>query len=431
MNSHLNLFRSYSREDRNNQLENDLTRALALCLSEDTLFLHEVLKYVLENRKGTYEQLFGQLSSDANFEIDIQRDVSKMDSFSHLFAVSLSGCKMDCNSFFSSKHDKEYDPITDLIIMINDIAVIFEVKPNNTDCTNQLYNQALNALGTAITTQDVTPVDLNWKDLMDRVIKISYFQKAIGSPSRFLSDFIEIIQHHNAAWLPILPFKSQTVNGNTFKLYERLKAAIHMSGIPSIKYSDRTGIAVNYPWASEILFDFLTYNGNSYLRVNIWPGNTKGQGRKLFPQTGEPKFKDKLLVSSVDYKVKKAFHIKFTHFQKYIAHLEGDNNDLVHPTIINAENFRKISGRKKKNNWDKVEHFFDQYFKNDFAWKDKSKWKDNFLNSNRSYFDLTLGYHLYIDIPFTVLQQIDVDKEDYTPIISFLKEIESQFKNIV
>jgi hypothetical protein len=32
MNKHLNLFTSYSKDDRNYQLENDLTRALAISL---------------------------------------------------------------------------------------------------------------------------------------------------------------------------------------------------------------------------------------------------------------------------------------------------------------------------------------------------------------------------------------------------------------
>ena len=46
MNRHLNLFKTYTKEDRNYQLENDLTRAFAITLLENQLFLHEVLKQI-------------------------------------------------------------------------------------------------------------------------------------------------------------------------------------------------------------------------------------------------------------------------------------------------------------------------------------------------------------------------------------------------
>ena len=48
MNKHLNIFSSYSKEDKGYKLENDLTRALAICLQEDKLLFHEVLKKIFD-----------------------------------------------------------------------------------------------------------------------------------------------------------------------------------------------------------------------------------------------------------------------------------------------------------------------------------------------------------------------------------------------
>ena len=42
MNKHLNIFTTYAKDNRTYQLENDLTRSLAICLQEDALFFHEV-----------------------------------------------------------------------------------------------------------------------------------------------------------------------------------------------------------------------------------------------------------------------------------------------------------------------------------------------------------------------------------------------------
>ena len=44
MNSHLNIFKTYTATDREHQLENDLTRALAICFQEDPLFFHKILE---------------------------------------------------------------------------------------------------------------------------------------------------------------------------------------------------------------------------------------------------------------------------------------------------------------------------------------------------------------------------------------------------
>lgn len=68
MNKHLNFFNSYSKDERNYQLENDLTRALAICLQEDNLLLHEILKTIFT---GTpfYNQLFDEYSKDNKINI--------------------------------------------------------------------------------------------------------------------------------------------------------------------------------------------------------------------------------------------------------------------------------------------------------------------------------------------------------------------------
>ncbi len=51
MNAHLNVFKTYTKKERTHQLENDLTRALAICLQEDPLFFHEILKLIFEDSK--------------------------------------------------------------------------------------------------------------------------------------------------------------------------------------------------------------------------------------------------------------------------------------------------------------------------------------------------------------------------------------------
>lgn len=429
MNSHLNIFKSYSREDRGYQLENDLTRALAICLAEDSLLLHEILQFIL---KGKFDKLFADHSHDSNVMIDIQKNVSDLNGFSHLFAVSLSEFKMNTETFYNCEHNANYDPITDLVIIVNDITIIFEVKPNAIDCTSQLYNQAYNANDKIVSRDMVTPIDLNWKDLMELIIKISNFHKTTGKPSRYLNDFIDLIKNHNYRWLPQNPFSKLTFK-NLNKAYERLDAGILNAQSTSVGYNDRHGFSVNFNWASEILFDCIndTINNKKFLRCYIWPGNTKGQGWSLFPKNGEPNFKKSVFLSGRNYEINKVFHLKFTHFQKYFTCLEGTEDDLLLP-LVNAENFRSISGRKKKNlnQWNTLEFFFDNHFKPEYDWRGKCGWT-KILESNRSYFDLAFGYCLSIDIPLDELQKIDTNRDDLLPLSNLLDEVKNEFEKIL
>ena len=89
MNSHLNIFKTYTNSFRTFQLENDLTRALAISLQEDSLFFHEILKEVFLDTKF-YSQLFDSLENDATISIDIQKRASQITDYEHIFAITLS-----------------------------------------------------------------------------------------------------------------------------------------------------------------------------------------------------------------------------------------------------------------------------------------------------------------------------------------------------
>ncbi len=430
--NHLNLFRSYSREDRGYQLENDLTRAFALCLQEDALLLHEVLKFIFKKKTSTYKQLFSQSSEKANIQIEIQKRIADLEEFTHLFAVSLSEFPLNESAFFEGKNEYHGEPITDLMIAVNDMVIIVEVKPNYTDCAAQLYHQAKIACENHIDKSKVTPVDMNWKNLMEIVMLVANFNQMVGKPSRFVNDFITLIRNHNAAWLPQLPFSQQPNTKFSFKSYERLDAGVAQAKTEPVGYNDRHGFSVDFGWASEILFDFICEDGNPVLRTYIWPGNTKGQGWHLFGGGSEPEFKDFITIRSKTYGVHKAFHLKFTHFQKFISALDG-TDEVVLKKIVNAENFREVSGRQKRDSghWEQLASFFDAHFKPNFDWRTKCGWNENFINSGRSYFDISFGYCLTVDVPFGLLQEIDTDRNNLEPLAKLLDEIVDEFRNIL
>lgn len=426
MNKHLNLFTSYSKDDRNYQLENDLTRALAISLQEDSLLLHELLKKIFSGTKF-YSTLFDEFSRENKVNIEIQKEVSSLEEFEHIFAVSLTSSVMDVDNFFNKSHHTAYDPICDLVITINSVVIIVEVKRDNTDCTNQLYNQIYNALkGTGIDnvtkSEPVTPVDFNWHKLMELVVNVNNYHKNTNSNNRFLKDFIQYVREHNYNWLPEVSISSLNPD-NRNAIYKRVKTAISNSKIHNLT-TDRIGFKFPKPYADELIYD-ITDNGD--LVILLYPANTKSQGYHIFNRSEIPQFKEEIILNGVIYKTFIGFHIKFSSFQKYFTGLWFSEEQLNQP-LYTKENFNKHTGRKKRgNDWVAIEQLFDKSFKESYDWRKNANWKIKVKDSGRNQFDLSFGYEVSVRIPFKVLREVDNKKEDINNLKVLVEDIYNEF----
>lgn len=431
MNSHLNIFKSYAKVNRSYQLENDLTRALAISLQEDTLFFHEVLKEILKD-SNFYDQLFESSESAANLNISIQTKASKISNFEHIFAISLSEYSM--SDFWAQEHNKNYDPICDLVIQINNIVLVFEAKRDNVDCTAQLYNQILNITRTENEQlvfnkenygKSITPFDLSWPRLMTIAVKVYNFERTVNIQNRFLSDFIDLIKQHNFRWLPE-PCIAALQAHDKFSILRRLESAIveidKNNEIKKLNYNDRLGFELDKHWAKEILMDI---DENGSLLVSIYPGNTKGQGYSLFEKN--PSFCDMLNIFEDKYKTKYNYHIKFSSFQKYFQGLWFSEAKLKKP-LYTRENFFKYAGRKHRGDqWEQISSLFDEHL--NYDWRKQCDWNNSVLLSGRNQFDISFGYKVSIAIPFQNLKSLDPKQSELNSLINFLIEIHHRFSN--
>ncbi|WP_143961336.1 hypothetical protein [Litoribacter populi] len=427
MNRHLNVFKFFSKEDRNYQLENDLTRAFAICLQEDNLFFHEVLKHLF-NESNYYNQFFEDIDRNSEITVEIQKKVNAIGEFNHLFAVSLSESLMDCEDFWSQHPGTENDPIVDVVIRINDVVIIIEAKRNGVNCTAQLFNQAhnlhrQNKLAELDFKKSVTPIDLNWPSLMELAIKILSFEKATQNINRFLYDFIHLIKIHNYRWLPEPPISSLS-SDNKKAIKRRIESAVQELGKiddhPLL--SNRLGIQFQKPWAQEILFS-ITDEGS--LVASIYPGNTKSQGHFIFQN--DPKFNTHIEIDGIEYPLEQIHHIKFTSFQRYFAGLFFTEEVLSSP-LYTKKNFNQYTGRKKRGqDWKQIEVLFDNVFTQDYNWKKHCQWNDKIMNSGKNQFDISFGYEISLNIPFEKLKAIDNDKSDLTGLVNLLNRIVKAF----
>lgn len=410
MNSHLNVFNTYTKKERVYQLENDLTRAFAICMQEDALFFYEVLKVVLNDDKQL-DLLLSNTEVENKVNINIQQNSSNINSYEKIIAVSLSEFEMNVNDFFNQTNLHEYDPICDIVIELNDIVIIIEAKRDGVDCTAQLYNQAYNVVKKSNDISKFSEIvesrDLNWKKLMQIASKVSSFQKTVGQINRFTLDFINLVKGHNPNWLPETPIAALTANQG-FAIRRRIESAINYlevnDGIKKLTYNDRLGMVFTKPWAQEILFHIAD---EGQLVVTVYAGNTKAQGWHLFSR--EVEIAKTLNIEGKDYELHQGYHIKLTSFQKFFTGLWFRDTEFNKPGLYSKENYFNFTGRsiKSKGHWTALEQLFDEYFLSSYDWRAKLNWEEKVINTNKSQFDISFGYELFVVIPFEELKMMD------------------------
>lgn len=434
MNAHLNVFKTYTKKERNHQLENDLTRALAICLQEDPLFFHEFLKFIFGN-SNYFTEFFDDINNSNDISIEIQKNSSDIKEFEHVFAVSLSEHEMTYDHFWNQSRHTKYDPICDIVLRINNVVIIIETKRDAVDCTAQLYNQIFNVFNhneITLSKQDnlVTPFDLNWLKLMDIAVKVLSFERSIGSPNRFLSDFVNLVKLHNYKWLPepaLLSVSPTDQNAISRRFDSVLSELEKTEDYQKFEIRDRVGLKLNQPWAEEVIYR--VYKDGS-LVVAVYPGNTKAQGRSIFHK--DPQFKEEFTINGKNYPLRKMYHVKFNG-QRYITGLWFGEDCLVEDSTLYSKNtFNNFAGRKKRSDWQKVEKLFDDNFiVEKFNWRYHCDWDGKLIQSNRNQFDLSFGYELAVHIPFEDLKQIDTNKNDLTGLTEVVKTIYDQFTNVI
>lgn len=428
MNSHLNIFNTYSQKNINYQLENDLTRALAITLNEDSLFLNVFLKHIFF-KTNIYEEIFGSIDSDISVSIEIQKNIKQITGFEKIFAITLSESEM--KDFWKQNYTDIKEPICDLVITINDVVVIIEVKRDDVDCTAQLYNQIFNLYRITYpeiellkedVEKSVFPVNLSWSMLMELAVTVLNFEKAT-IPNRFLIDFISLIRKHDFTWLPESSIYG-IQSSNKRAILRRLETALTNYSIDKnnkLNYNDRMGLVFHQPWANELIFDIKNESGN--LVVIIYPGNTKAQGYSLF--TNDPKFNSNLSILGQLYDVSISYHIKFTSFRRFFTGIWFSESNLKKP-LYTRDNFYKYTGRKKRGDqWNGLSSLLDNSL--NYDWKKQCNWDNLILKSDKKQFDISFGYEVSIEIPYEILRQTDKNQKDISGLVELISSIYTAF----
>lgn len=432
MNKHLNIFNFFNGSNID-YLEDNLSRAFALCLKYDEVFLHKILKVIIPNNK--YYELFDAESAGCKIEVDLQNKVNELKGFEHIIGVACSGIEV---IDFENVVPRETDsPETDVCVFVNDTCILFEFKKTSEDCAAQLKCQVEKVKQNCAETVSVRYKDLSWNKIIGIILENSS-NDAVKNP--FTSDFVKFLENF-PHWFPTrlmrnIPFPKNETDPNYYYLNNRLnQIKKNLYGEEHtreyIGRFNRLIISVDFGWINEIGIEPKQKNENSFIAVRFHIGDTKQQGKHFFSKNQQGIILNKEISG---YQTDISPYLRFSHFNSALVWLR--------PTIEESRNthnlnfFNNFAGKHQRDDWHIVEKAFEKNiadWKNKCCipnWKGTSNWDEKFTNTNRSHFDLSTGILLEIYVPYAECQKID-DNEENSDLTNKFRFIINEAKKAV
>ncbi|UOR07405.1 hypothetical protein MUN82_09970 [Hymenobacter aerilatus] len=440
MNTHLNLFRHYSASEDQQVLENNLTRALALCLQHDTLFLYTLLGAIVGEEKLRSD--LHLTDADERLIIDVQQSVNDLGTCNALYPVALTEAKLDGASYDTIVSWRNDSPITDFVIRYKDVLVLVEVKRTNENCLAQLKGQVeayQESQGDdPITIMPVTT--LSWAQIVRLATNTRNLHQLTGHASPYTTDLVQFIQYHYPHWDEVLPFRSIPFtqrNGaiNEAALYKRLHYIQQQAfGEKLMWLNGRVAMPITVKWASEVITYPELSGDKPYISVNVWPGNTKGQGWSLYNRPLDWTTQQTLEVNGHSYPLWIRQYIKFSHFNRYIFELSLEGELALYARNFQSEQaFHKYAGKWKRPRWTEFEQLLDEDTNGEWRLQKSGwqAWEDSFVHTARNYTDVALGFQLSVMLPYEALQQQDSNTENWQPVAHTLQAVIQALQELI
>jgi hypothetical protein len=429
MDRHLNIFEFFNNHDYE-YYEDNMSRAFALCLKYDTVLLDNVLKQILDSK--LYSSLFNTDYPDYSIKIDLQKRPTELTDFTKIIAITCSANEVDIDKIPIIDSRTTDTPETDLSIEINDTCLIFEFKRTGEDCSAQLKCQAEKVKANCSLDTSITYVDFNWKKIVKSLLNVLSLQKQINLENQYTLDFVKFIEKRHPEWFPKrlltnISFPKDDADPCSYNINSRLnQIKTQIFGQEQTKEIAgryyRLIISVDWGWANEVHVGSYKGEKENYITIEVYLGDTKAQGWYLYkPNKGAINWPAEIK----GYELDSQPYMKFSHFNSGLFWYCPD--DKEYQIIHNRDFFAKQAGRYQKNQWTDFENLMEMVAP---KWRERCEYNSKIANSNRSYFDLSLGSLLTVYIPYKMAQELD-DNEVNSKLAVELREIIMSLKDMI
>ncbi|MFW6035858.1 MAG: hypothetical protein ACOCRZ_06345 [Halothermotrichaceae bacterium] len=431
MKNHMNLFTYYGGDET---LENNYSRALAICFKNEPLLLMGFLKDIVgaDQYQSSFDTNPGEKS---RISINIQQKANNIQPRENIYAVAITPDDLSHINMDNVKTNGKENPIPDIIIEVNKILIVIEVKLyKNDSAPEQLKNQIEAIITSEKYNKKIEESPVFKSYTWEKVVKLYYRAKNFltynEKKSNFIEDFIDYVKMHHPEWIPEkplskLPFTSSKEDNNHTLIYERLSTvklgmAKQLGYDTLVEKGSRDAVPLDYKWVSEANLSLCKteekYNNEEefkrYLSLTIWPGDTKNQGYHLFSFNKSYDWVKKDKINN-KYPLKISPYIKFSHFYKGVFWIHFDTEKDLYKNTHNKKAYNELAGRwyrNKKSTWNELEQILENKLGSKW-YKQKKGWDEHFTNSGRNYVDISLGYRVRVLIPYKKAQELDENIE--------------------
>lgn len=258
-NQHMNIFEEYNHGDRM-PLENNLTRALAITLEENTSFMMLFLDELSERFRDPSLKISGEYEVGIQYNLD---NINEIGEIEKIYGLTLTTEKSVFEDGDNGSDEKK--EITDIIISIDNYVVIIEVKKNETDATEQLKRQIKKVKDVCKKNGnnylETDEKSIEWEDIFSILDRYEALKKY--DDDRVVRDFSELLYRHLYKCAPIRRFNEIKRNDDNFNAYidKRIQSIkleyLNKKGSEDSLEAKRQAIPLNIPYVSEcnLLYD--------------------------------------------------------------------------------------------------------------------------------------------------------------------------------
>lgn len=448
-NKHLNVFNYYNYSSKHDSKENNLSRALAITLSNDRKFLNDVFKlFTLDESYSNLFSLDYDLIENNDIYIDIQKpsDAKELaegisdNSYKNYIGVLIGSFDgeiiEDKDKIKDVEANNTGNPIPDIILAIKDTLVIIEAKlGGNRNNLGQLKGQLKSIIdNTEKNSEEKIKTEykiVDWEEIVK--LAMNYTDKDKTKDNLLVYDFVDFVRKYRTDFMPVIPFKeieiTDSVNDYNEKLINQrldiLKTIVtqneaYFNKDELLYENSRGAIPIAFGWASEanLYFD----ENKNIIKLDIWPADTKTQGYQIYNSNKKLNWlnNDKINIDGFKYNLNIEPYIKFaSSWGSDISDIwDTLNEDEKYKKTHNYKIFKKMAGQWKRNKNDRwikndldLENEFDHQLIGE-GWENDCNWDENFIDSNRNVLNISLGINVEVEIPYFRAQKLDDDKDN-------------------
>lgn len=417
-NRHLNIFEHYSQANAL-PIENNVSRGLAIVMSENALFLDRFIDLINSNcNVGTHVQ---KHSNAEDIDIGIQQSITKIvDAYSSpklIIGVTLTTEKHVEWSEDTIKPGETL--ITDIVIQCKDTLIVIEVKRNTTDARTQVQAQVESLIHEIEKRNETTPaveyINGNWEDVIELLQQV--YNITGKYESSILGHYLKHLENRYGQWFPVALLSDITISPeNRILIEKRLLKIIQnccQNEDDEKKYTGRYIIPLDYNFLTEAQVD-MDYDKKS-LMVTMWAGDTKWQGYNLYKTTKNDLSwinENEIIVDGIKLESMVEPYLRLAHFQSTIFAPNIDNRyyDLHFGTDKDKclALWSDITKEWKRPTWGELQKKLLTQYK---GLIDKDEFEQGFTskfeNTNRGYVHVSFGYKVTTYIPEKTFRQLE------------------------